>query len=142
MTKFSILKTVAAAALVIAFCAPAGAAEMSMKKRMQAYFDTVNKGDVAGAGAFYAPNAVIEDPVGVVVKSTAADFIKGAMGIGVKYELAAPLRGNMTIAADLKIHVGTKGILHAVEVYTFDATGHITKMQAIWGDDDREGQLN
>src|SRR3954465_4479801 len=80
MTIFSLLKAATvSAALALMFSAPADAADMSMKKRMQAYFDTVNKGDVAGAGAFYAPNAVIEDPIGIVVKSTAADFIKGAM---------------------------------------------------------------
>jgi len=120
--------------------------QAAMKAALQAYVDRTNAGDVAGLLALFAPDAVIEDPVGSPLK-TAADFPEwfgNSVAFGARITPVAPIRGSHGNAAALVFDVeftlpgGERLRIRSLDVCTFDAAGRISALRAYWGPDDVE----
>jgi len=126
---------ISALSLISAVATTSANAAETMKGKLQAYFDAVNKGNVTEALAFWSPNAAVEDPYGTVLKIPIHDFLKDVISKGLKYEVISPLRGTNAIAANLKVSVPEISV-NAIAFYEFDKTGRIVKMQAFWGPED------
>lgn len=117
-----------------------------MKAALQAYVDRTNAGDVAGLVALFAPDAVIEDPVGSPIKQ-AADFpawFGDAVAFGARITPVAPIRGSHGNAAALVFDVeftppGSERLrIRSLDVCTFHTNGQIASLHAYWGPDDVE----
>ena len=120
--------------------------QAAMKAALQAYVDRTNAGDAAGLVALFAPDAVIEDPVGSPLKH--ADEIPAWFGdsvaFGARITPVAPMRGSHGNAAALVFDVvftppgGSPLRIRTLDVCTFDPDGLITSLRAYWGPDDVE----
>ena len=118
----------------------------SMKKALAAYVDRINAGDKDGVLALFAPEAVIEDPLGSPPK-TGADidaWFTDTIAFDTHIRPVAPIRGSHTNAAALVFDVtfqppeGPRLLIRSLDVCTFDAEGRITSLKAYWGPDDME----
>ncbi|MBI4985224.1 MAG: nuclear transport factor 2 family protein [Rhodocyclales bacterium] len=113
-----------------------------MKQVMQDYIDRFNARDVSGILALYAPDAVVEDPVGSssVPSGHAAirEFYEKAMQIGATLKLAGRVRGSHGNAAAMafEVTIPQGRTIHVIDVMTFDANGLVATMKAYWGPDD------
>jgi steroid delta-isomerase len=74
---------------------------------LQAYVDCINRGDAQGATALFAPDAVIEDPVGTPPKTGAAiaRWFADTVAFGTRIEPVAPIRGSHGAAAAIALKV-------------------------------------
>lgn len=117
-----------------------------MKAALQAYVDRTNAGDAAGLVALFAPDAVIEDPVGTPIK-TYAEFpawFGDSVAFGARITPVAPIRGSHGNAAALVFDVeftppgGERLRIRSLDVCTFDAEGRITALRAYWAPEDVE----
>src|SRR5947207_7795220 len=70
--------------------------QATMKAALQAYVDSINAGDAAGVLALFAPDAVIEDPIGSEPKSGAAlaGWFADTVAFGTRITPVAPIRGS------------------------------------------------
>lgn len=117
-----------------------------MREAMQAYADRINSGDQQGILALFAPNAVIEDPVGSEPKRGAqiADWFADTVAFGTRIEPVVPIRGSHAHAAALVFDVtfrtleGARIRIRSLDVCTFDADARITSLCAYWGPEDME----
>jgi steroid delta-isomerase len=117
-----------------------------MKAALQAYVDRTNAGDAAGLVALFAPDAVIEDPVGSPVKTYAefARWFGDSVAFGAQITPVAPIRGSHGNAAALVFDVeftppgGERLRIRSLDVCTFNPTGQITTLHAYWGPEDVE----
>lgn len=115
-----------------------------MKAALQAYVDRTNSGDAAGLVALFAPDAVIEDPVGSPVKqhSEFAAWFADSVAFGARITPVAPVRGSHSNSAALVFDVeftppgGERLRIRSLDVCTFDPEGRITSLRAYWGLDD------
>jgi len=117
-----------------------------MRAALQAYVDRTNAGDAAGLVALFAPNAVIEDPVGSPIKRAEeiAAWFADSVAFGARITPVAPVRGSHSNAAALAFDVeftppGAGRLrIRSLDVCTFDDAGRITSLRAYWGPDDVE----
>lgn len=119
--------------------------QAAMKSALQAYVDAMNRGDVAGLLALFAPDATIEDPVGTPARGGAelAGWFWASVAVGASLRIAAPSRGSWANEAALIFEVeynadGRRLRVHTLDVCTFDTDGRITQMRAFWGPEDVE----
>lgn len=115
-----------------------------MKAALQAYVDRTNAGDADGIVALFAPNAVIEDPVGSEPKTGDAisTWFADSVAFGAHITPVTPVRGSHANEAALAFEVeftppgGARLRIRSVDVCTFDSEGKITSLRAFWGPDD------
>ena len=117
-----------------------------MKAALQAYVDRANAGDAAGLIALFAPDAVIEDPIGSPLK-TGADipaWFADTVAFDTRITPVAPLRGSHADEALLVFDVeftppgGERMRIRSADACTFNDAGLITSLRAFWGPDDIE----
>ncbi|MBY0402146.1 nuclear transport factor 2 family protein [Myxococcota bacterium] len=116
-----------------------------MKAVLQAYVDGLNAGDAEAVIALFAPDAVIEDPIGTPEKRGAEieAWFRAAAKMRARLELAAPIRGSHGNAAAMAFTVTTRfeGQLRttrSLDTMRFDEHGRITRLEAYWGPEDVE----
>lgn len=118
--------------------------EAMMKAALQAYADRINAGDAPGVLALFAPDAVIEDPIGTPLK-TGADlprWFADTVAFGTRITPVAPLRGSHGNEALLVFDVeftppgGERLRIRSADACTFNAEGLITSLRAYWGPGD------
>ncbi|GAD48473.1 putative delta(5)-3-ketosteroid isomerase [Caenibius tardaugens NBRC 16725] len=117
-----------------------------MKAALQAYVDRANAGDADGLVALFAPDAVIEDPIGSPLK-TGADipaWFADTVAFGTRITPVAPLRGSHANEALLVFDVeftppgGEPMRIRSADACTFNDAGLITRLRAFWGPGDIE----
>lgn len=121
-----------------------GPDEATMKAGLQAYVDRINAGDVAGVLALFAPDAVIEDPIGSPPKHGAdlPRWFADTVAFGTRITPVAPLRGSHGNEALVVFDVeftppgGERLRIRTADACTFDADGRITVLRAYWGPGD------
>ncbi|HUD94935.1 nuclear transport factor 2 family protein [Sphingobium sp.] len=123
---------------------PTVASHAAMRAALEAYVDRINKGDKNGILALFAPDAVIEDPVGAPTRSGKAieTWFADTITFGTRIRPVAPIRGSHANAAALIFEVtfrppdGPPMLIRSLDVCTFDGEGRITSLKAYWGPDD------
>ena len=118
---------------------------MQMKRVLQAYLDAINARDPQGILDLFAPDAVIEDPIGTKPKRGAEieSFYRPIADLDVGVELAAPIRGSSghsaAMAFTVEIRRGDeRTIVHSLDVMDFNADCKIVAMRAYNSPDDTE----
>lgn len=117
-----------------------------MKAALQAYVDRTNAGDAAGLVALFAPDAVIEDPVGTPFKrgEEIAAWFADSVAFETRIHPVAPIRGSHSNEAALVFDVeftppGSPRLrIRSLDVCSFDPEGRIKSLRAFWGPDDIE----
>jgi steroid delta-isomerase len=120
--------------------------QAAMKQALQVYVDRINAGDAAGVLALFAPDAVIEDPIGSPPRSgeAIAAWFADTVAYGTRITPVAPLRGSHGSEALLVFDVeftppgGERLRIRSADACQFDAAGRITSLRAFWGPDDIE----
>lgn len=120
--------------------------QAQMRAGLEAYAERINRGDLDGIIALFAPGAVIEDPVGTPPKTGAeiAAWFADTVAFGTHIKPVAPIRGSHANAAALMFDVtfqppeGPAMLIRSLDVCTFDAEGRILRLMAYWGPDDVE----
>ena len=121
-----------------------GPGPAAMKAALQAYADRINAGDAAGVLALFAPDAVIEDPIGTPVKrgQDLPRWFADTVAFQTRITPVAPLRGSHGNEALLVFDVeftppGSPRLrIRSADACTFDSEGRITSLRAFWGPDD------
>lgn len=122
----------------------ADAAQARMKAALQAYVDLINAGDVAGVRALFAPDAVIEDPIGSEPRSgpAIAAWFADTVAYQTRITPVAPHRGSHANEALLIFDVeftppGSQRLrIRSADACRFDEEGRIISLRAFWGPDD------
>jgi steroid Delta-isomerase len=116
-----------------------------MKAVLQAYVDGLNAGDADAVIALFAPDAVIEDPVGTSEKRgpEIVAWFRRAATMRARLELATPIRGSHGLAAAMAFTVTTRfdGKLRttrSLDTIRFDEHGRIIRLEGYWGPEDVE----
>lgn len=120
--------------------------QAAMRAALQAYVDRINARDPGGVVALFAPDAVIEDPVGSPPKTgeEIAEWFARTVVVGAHLRPVVPIRGSHANAAALVFEVtfhppeGPALLIRSLDVCTFDAAGLITSLKAYWGPEDVE----
>ena len=115
-----------------------------MKAALQAYVDRINAGDAAGVLALFAPDAVIEDPIGSPVKRgpDLPQWFADTVAFRTRITPVAPLRGSHANEALVVFDVeftppdSPRLRIRSADACTFDEAGRITSLRAFWGPDD------
>ena len=126
--------------------APAVPSQADMRATLEAYVARINSGDRDGILALFAPDAMIEDPVGSPVKTgeAIAAWFDDTVAFGTQIRPVAPIRGSHATAAALMFDVtfqppgGPAMLIRSLDVCTFDQEGRITSLKAYWGPEDME----
>jgi steroid delta-isomerase len=92
----------------------------------------------------FAPDAVIEDPVGTTPKRgpEIAAWFRDSVAFGARLYPVAPIRGSHTNEAALVFDVeftppgGSRLRIRSVDICSFDPAGLITGLRAYWGPED------
>ena len=120
--------------------------QMVMKAALQAYVDNINRGDASAVIALFAPDAMIEDPVGTPPKrgQEIVDWFHQAVAMKAHLTPVAPIRGSHGHAAAIAFIVqtdweGQVTRIHSLDTCTFDDQGRITELKGYWGLDDVDG---
>ena len=115
-----------------------------MKAALKAYVERINAGDCDGVVALFAPEAVIEDPLGSLPKTGAqiVSWFEDTVRFNTRIMPVAPIRGSHANAAALVFDVtfqppdGPRLMIRSLDVCTFDAHARITSLKAYWGPED------
>lgn len=126
--------------------APAAPSQADMRAALEAYVARINSGDRDGILTLFAPDAIIEDPVGSPAKTgeAIAAWFSDTIAFGTQICPVAPIRGSHANAAALMFDVtfqplgGPAMLIHSLDVCTFDQEGRITSLKAYWGPEDIE----
>lgn len=118
----------------------------AMRAALQAYVAHINSGNRDGVVALFAPDAIIEDPVGSPPKrgEEIIAWFTDTIGFGTRIRPVAPIRGSHANAAAMVFEVsfqppeGPPMLIRSLDVCTFDPAGRITSLKAYWGPDDVE----
>lgn len=117
-----------------------------MRAMLEAYVERINAGDRDGVIALFAPDAVIEDPVGSPPKKGAeiAAWFADTVAFGTQIQPVAPIRGSHGDEAVLVFDVrftppgGQRLLIRSADVCRFDSQGKITSLRGYWGPEDME----
>lgn len=117
-----------------------------MHAALEAYMSRINERDRDGVLALFAPDAVIEDPVGSPEKTgdEIAQWFTDTVAFDTRIQQVAPIRGSHSNAAALVFDVtfqppeGPRLLIRSLDICTFDMDGRITSLRAYWGPDDVE----
>ncbi|WP_132392101.1 nuclear transport factor 2 family protein [Novosphingobium sp. PhB165] len=115
-----------------------------MKAALDAYVERINAGDVEGILALFAPDAVIEDPVGTEAKTGAAirAWFADTVAFETRIHPLGPPRGSQGREAALAFDVeftppdSPRLRIRSIDVCSFDAQNRITYLRGYWGPDD------
>ncbi|MFY7838242.1 MAG: steroid Delta-isomerase [Novosphingobium sp.] len=118
--------------------------QAAMKATLQAYVDRINAGDAAGVTALFAPDAVIEDPIGSTPHTgeAIAAWFADTVAYQTRITPVAPHRGSHGDEALLVFDVeftppgGERLRIRSADACRFDTAGRITSLRAFWGPDD------
>ncbi|MBO9723899.1 MAG: nuclear transport factor 2 family protein [Novosphingobium sp.] len=116
----------------------------AMKAALDAYVDRINAGDVEGILALFAPDAVIEDPVGTETKTGAAirAWFADTVAFETRIHPLGPVRGwpgrEAALAFDVEFTPpGSPRLrIRSIDVCSFDGQNRITHLRGYWGPDD------
>jgi len=103
------------------------------------YIDAVNAGDVATILSLYAPDALIQDPVGRPereFRGTEAlrKFYEGVVARGAKLEIVGPISGGHSDTIATPVLARVPGFqIDVITSTTFDEQGRICRYLAYWG---------
>ena len=111
--------------------------QVQMKNTLQSYFDAMNEGDAAKIKAMFAPDAMIEDPLGAALRPATA-FIDAVLPAKLNFNVLLLTATQSNIAAAALFIATPNGGLNAIEVFTFNPDGKITGMKAYWSASDRQ----
>jgi steroid delta-isomerase len=114
--------------------------EDAMVAAVEAYVARYNAADLDGVVNLFAPEAVVEDPVGTPARRGRAalrEFFAVGIAAGARLTLDGPVR----VAADsaaFPFHVsleweGQATRIDVIDVFRFDETGRIADMRAFFG---------
>lgn len=115
---------------------------MEVKDKIDAvnqYVEAFEKSDISIIKDIYAPDAIVEDPVGTephVGIDAICAFYEGALASGAKLALTGTPRcaGN---AVAFSFQVSMPGMaIDVIDVFEFNAEGKVVSMKAYWGPDD------
>ncbi|WP_280267919.1 nuclear transport factor 2 family protein [Nocardia wallacei] len=117
-------------------------AAQQIREAVERYVQLVETGPTADILTLYAPDAVVEDPIG-------SDPRRGHQAIGELYAALEPMQRktelhtaringkhaavSFTLVAEAN---GSRMTLSAIDVMEFDDENRITSMRAYWGPDD------
>jgi steroid delta-isomerase len=110
---------------------------------MARYVELVDAGDIDGILALYAPDAVVEDPVGQVPLAgldAIERFYRDGLGtMKVSATLTGPVRATLNGCGAMPFRVdmewgGQPCSLHVIDVMEFGADGKICSMKAFWSE--------
>ncbi|MCB2065623.1 MAG: nuclear transport factor 2 family protein [Erythrobacter sp.] len=115
-----------------------------MKAALQAYVDRTNAGDAAGIVALFAPDAVIEDPVGTPAKrgGEIVEWFANSVAFAAHIAPLGEFRGSHANEAAFAFDVeftppdSPRLKIRSIDVCRFDNQGRITSLRAFWGPDD------
>lgn len=115
-----------------------------MKATLQAYVDRINAGDAAGVTALFAPDAVIEDPIGSEPRTgkAIAAWFADTVAYQTRITPVAPHRGShgdealVVFDVDFTPPDGQRLRIRSADACKFDAEGRIIGLRAFWGPDD------
>ncbi|HSV78692.1 MAG TPA: nuclear transport factor 2 family protein [Ramlibacter sp.] len=103
------------------------------------YIDAVNARDVAAVLSLYAPDAVVQDPVGRAereFRGTEAlrKFYEGVVARGAKLEIVGPIRGGHSDTIATPVLARVPGFeIDVITTTSFDEQGRICRYLAYWG---------
>lgn len=113
------------------------------KATLQHYIDAFNAGDAKALTALFADDGVIIDPVGIAPKQgkALAEWFEEAVGMGIRMQLAAPIRGSKSNCAAAAIIAtmpqdGQLVTVNTLDVIAVNEQGKILNLSAYWGEDD------
>ncbi|RDI54394.1 nuclear transport factor 2 family protein [Nocardia mexicana] len=119
-------------------------AAQQIREAVERYVQLVETGPTAEILALYAPDAVVEDPIG-------SDPRRGHAAIGELYDALAQVQrktelhtlrinGNHAAVSFTLVTEagGSRMTLSPIDVMEFDDDGRITGMRAYWGPDDMQ----
>lgn len=112
----------------------------TMQAAVHRYIRTLNESDLEGIVALYAPDAVVEDPVGSPPHCGHAAiraFYAGSVALGLQVQLEGEIRATANVAAFAFrvsfVWNGQATTISPIDVFRFNEQGLITEMRAIFG---------
>jgi steroid delta-isomerase len=117
-----------------------------MEETLRAYVDRINAGDAAGVLALFAPDAVIEDPIGSAPKSgkELGQWFADTVAFETRITPVAPIRGSHADEALLVFDVeftppdSPRLRIRSADAFRLLPDGRIASLRAFWGPDDLE----
>lgn len=121
----------------------------AMDTALNAYVARINAGDAAGVLNLFAPEAVIEDPIGSAVKTgeQLPGWFADTVAFSTRITPVAPIRGSHGDEALLVFDVeftppGSARLrIRSADAFRFRADGLIVALRAFWGPEDLEPAL-
>ena len=117
-----------------------------MTAAVHAYVDAFDKGDPELAVALFAPDAMIEDPIGTPLKigtEAIRQFYVGSMASGAKLVLDGPIRIGGDCAAfafSARINLNGQDLrVDVIDIFKFNEAGKVIEMTAYFGPDNMHG---
>lgn len=115
---------------------------VAMQTAVHRYIRALNEADLDAIVALYAEGAEVEDPVGSTPKRGLTEiraFYAGSLKIPLSVELEGSVR---TVAHEAAFafsvsfeHKGRRTTIRPIDVFRFNASGHIVQMRAFFGAD-------
>lgn len=105
----------------------------------RSYIEAVNAGEVAAILGLYAPEAIVEDPVGRPDRKFSGTealrrFYEGVVSRGARLEIIGPIRGGHGNTVATPVLARVPGFeIDVITTTTFDAQGKICSYAAYWG---------
>lgn len=122
------------------------ATDDQMIAAVQGYVAAFEKGDPEAAVALFAPDAIVEDPVGTPAKRGHAEiraFYTASMQTGAKLRLEGPIRcatDHAAFAFRVQLTLDGKMVtVDVIDIFRFDAAGKIVEMKAFFGPSNMTG---
>lgn len=117
-----------------------------MEATLRKYADRINAGDAAGVLALFAPDAVIEDPIGSAPKSGAelGPWFADTVAFATRITPVAPIRGSHGDEALLVFDVeftppeSPRLRIRSADAFRLAPDGRIVSLRAFWGPEDLE----
>ena len=111
-----------------------------IRATIDAYVDAYDRNDRAAFLALWAPDGVLEDPVGTpshTGQKALAAFWDGARELADRIVLVLKsvhiAGGEAAAVIEINAHIGDGGLLlHAVDAMQFDDDGRLTSVRAYW----------
>lgn len=107
---------------------------------LKAYVDAVCRDDVDAVCALFAPDSIVEDPIGIPVREGAEAiraFYAHVAERQVRLRILGPVTGSKGNAAAMPLRIEVLGaVLNCISVARFDGQGLISHYMAHWGPGD------
>jgi steroid delta-isomerase len=117
-----------------------------MTAAVHGYVDAFDKGDPEAVVALFAPDAIVEDPIGTPPKvghDAIREFYAASMQTGAKLRLEGPIRLATEYAAfAFRVELTMEGkslTVDVIDTFKFNADGKVTEMRAYFGPSNMAG---